>query len=67
MSAGWYRNCVPKQGPVINHLPKRSMSMIPMRYVSVAEAGDPNVKDATRSVAYRYTGLTMVPLIIFNF
>jgi hypothetical protein len=36
-------------------------------WLSVAEAGDPNVKDATRTVAYGYTGLTMVPLIIFNF
>jgi hypothetical protein len=36
-------------------------------WLSVAEAGDPKIKDATRTVAYAYTGFTMVPLIIFNF
>lgn len=36
-------------------------------WLSVAEAGDPKVTNTTRSWAYGYTGLTMVPLIIFNF
>jgi hypothetical protein len=36
-------------------------------WLSIAEASDMSLKTSTRGVCYGYTGLTMVPLIIFNF
>lgn len=36
-------------------------------WLSVAETADDRVKKTSRGICYAYTGLTMVPLLIFNF
>jgi heme A synthase len=36
-------------------------------WLSVAETADDRVKNTSRNVCYAYTGLTMSPLLIFNF
>jgi hypothetical protein len=36
-------------------------------WLSVAETADDRVKNTSRNVCYAYTGLTMAPLLIFNF